>query len=371
LTVTWTPTRGTITPLNPPANTQAQWNTPSAVGVDSITVRVSDGTVSTTVIKGIKVGTAFTGSEAPAVFRKTNSPYIITVNPGVVLAANDPSTTIEPGTELLLETANMVFDVTDSLIAVGTPIEPISIRPNVRDLNCGDDRGWWEGIKIGTGAAVDGYVELDHVEVWYARFAVRLRDQGSAVIRNSDIRCSQENGVLHEGSGVLLIEDTRISDGELDGIGVDALTFLPDSILIRGCEIAFNGRTGIALDLDDQLQEVPIIIEYSDIANNGEHGITLRNAVFPQIHFNRLAANGVGGPNGLNHIWLINGFPNGAPVTQLNATCNFWGAPVTVVATIEATVRDSQDTGTIGTDVIVAPWSNENPLTTTSTCVLP
>lgn len=371
LTVTWDVTRGTITSLNA-TNTLVRWDTPATVGVDSVAVEVTDGTATRSVAIEIKVGRPFNGNDAPPVFLKSESPYIVTVTgtpPVLIVSAS--STTIEPGAELLLETPNTVIDVTDSLIAVGTSADPIIIRPNLRNLTCSDDRGWWEGIKVATDLVVDGYVELDYVELWYGRFAVRLRDQGSATIRNSTIRCSGQNGVLHEGGGTLLVEDTRISDGAFDGIAVESLTFFPDSVLISGCDIIFNGRTGLALDLDDQAQVVPIIVEYSNIEFNGEHGITLRNAVFPSIHYNRFFGNGIGSTSGLNHIWLFSGYPTGPAVPTLDAACNFWGAPVANVATIEATVRDGQDTGTVGTDVLVTPWSNENPLVSTSTCVLP
>ena len=369
--VTWSVTRGTITTLNA-AKTLAQWNVPNAVGVDSVTVRASDGTATSTVVSEIKVGSAFSGNRALARYAKNQSPYIVNVTGSPpVLAVTLGTTVIEPGTELLLETPGAVIDVTDSLLAIGTPTEPNVIRPNLRNLKCGDDGGWWQGFKVYTDFPVNGQLQLDYGQIWYGNWTVRLRDQGSAVVRNSELRCSGQAGVLHEGGGVLILEDTVIRDGAFDGIGVTSLTFQPDSIVVHACHIAFNGRTGIALELDDQLQEVPITIDYSDIEFNAEHGITLKTAVFPSIHYNRFFGNGAGGPNGLNHIFLFSGYPNGAGVTQLDAACNFWGAPVSNLSTIDAMIRDELDTATVGTRVIASPWSNENPLVTTSTCVWP
>ncbi len=373
ISVTWSVTRGTITPLNA-ANTLVQWNAPMTVGVDTVTVEADDGTTSRSVVTEIKVGTAFTGSSAPARFEQSRSPYIVNVTGTTpVLAISGNATVIEPGTELLLETAGAVINVADSLLAIGTPSAPIVIRPNLRALNCGDDRGWWEGIKVDSSdPPAHGYLEMDYVELTYGRFAVRLRDQGSAVIRNSIIRCSGQNGVLHEGGGVLLIEDTQITDGELDGVVIDSDTFAPDSILVDGCIITFNGRTGIALDLMDTALEVPILIQYSDIRFNAEHGITLANEVLAEIHFNSFFGNGAGSQSGLNSIWLFSGYPGGASVTQVDATCNFWGAPVSNQSVIDAVVRDNLDTGTVGARVVTNPWSNENPLVLPgSTCVVP
>jgi hypothetical protein len=370
--VTWSVTRGTITPLNA-ANTLVQWNVPSSVGVDSVTAEASDGTTSRRVVTEIKVGTAFSGSDAPARFEQIRSPYIVTVTGAPpVLAITGSSTVIEPGTELLLETASAVINVADSLIAIGTPSAPIVIRPNVRNLDCGDDRGWWEGIKVdSSNPPSHGYLALDYAELSYGQFTVRLRDQGSASIRNSIIRCSGQNGVLHEGGGVLLLEDTQVIDGEFDGVAIDSDTFQPDSILVHGCRISFNGRTGVVLRLNDPLQEAPILIEYSEVRFNAEHGITLENAVFPEIHFNSFFGNGAGSQSGLNSIWLFSGFPVGSSITEIDATCNFWGAPVSSQSVIDAVVRDMQDTGTVGARVVTNPWSNENPLVTTSTCVVP
>ncbi len=372
LTVNWTATRGGAITYQNAERTNVQWGVPSAVGVDTITVVVTDGTASSSTFTAIKVGTLLGQSGVPFTFLKSRSPYIVTLtNNPPVLVINGPVTVIEAGTELLLETPNTVIDVTDSLHAVGTPADPIVIRPNLRNLTCTDDRGWWEGFKVASDLSVDGIVVFDYVELSYGQYSVRLRDGGRAVIRNSTIRCSGQDGILHEGGGTLIVEDTAIRDGLFDGIfiGGATSTFLPDNILVSGCDISFNDRTGIGLNLNDQLQAVPILVEYTNFEFNGLYAMSLERAVFPDIHYNRFYANGVG--QGLFNIWLANGFPNGAGVTEIDATCNFWGAPVANDTPIEATIRDSGDTGAVGTNVIASPWSNENPLTTTSTCVVP
>jgi hypothetical protein len=366
--VTWpAPTRGTITPLNADS-TLVRWDAPSSVGVDTIRAEVTDGTATTRASIAIKVGWPWTSTFAPSVFQKARSPYIITLTGTPArLVVDGVATFIEPGTELLLETAGAVIEVTDSLLGAGTPAEPIVIRPNLRALTCGDDRGWWEGIKVYTLLDEDGYLELDETEIWYAQRGVRLLNQGSAVLRNCEIRCSGEYGVRHEGDATLALEETRISDGRLDGVVVKALTLLPDSVYIGGCEIAFNGRTGLVMDLSDVSQTVPILVEYTNFEFNVEHAITLANAVFPVIHYNRFFGNG--SQYGLRNIWIANGYPGGAPVTQLDAKCNYWGAAINNQAVIDQTIRDQLDApGLVGTRVISSPWSNENPITGPSTC---
>lgn len=374
LTVTWAATRGAITYLNA-EHTLVSWSAPNSVGVDTLTIDASDGTATTRITEVIKVGWPFVGQTALAYFEKSKSPYIVMVTPSTVLSVNGGRTIIEAGTELLLETPGTVIDVTDSLVIAGSFSEPVVIRPNVRHQLCGDDRGWWEGIKVNTVdfPPVDGHLDMNYGQIWYAQYAVRLLFQGSARVRNSVIKCSGQNGVLHEGAATLIIEDTEVSNGRLDGIAVGgpAVTLFPDSVLVDGCNITLNGRTGLALDLPDVLQEVPILVQNSNFEYNAEHAITLARAVFPRIRYNRFLANGVGSTSGLNNIWLFNGYPSGAPVTELNATCNFWGSSINNPATIAAMIRDASDTPSVTTYVDFEPWLNEYPPVTPPTCSNP
>jgi Right handed beta helix region len=370
VTVTWTPTRGTIAYLNT-EQTMARWSVPNTVGTDTITIDASDGTVTTRIKEAIKVGWPHSLADAPAVFQKSRSPYIVSLSGSPpILSVNGGATTIEAGTELLLETAATVIDVTDSLIVAGTLAEPVVIRPNVRHQTCGDDRGWWEGIKIYTDFPQDGVLDMNYGQVWYARYGVRLRDQGSARIRNSSIKCSDEAGVLHEGVGTLILQDSEVSNGRVDGIqiGGSAATLLPDSVLIDGCDIKLNGETALAMDLVDTFQEVPIVVQYTNFEFNAGHGITLAREVFPRIHYNRFFANGVGSVNGLNSIWLFNGYPGSVSFPVLDATCNFWGSSVSNPATIAGLIRDQADSGAVGTLVDFEPWLNADPRVTPPAC---
>ena len=40
-------------------------------------------------------------------------------------------------------------------------------RPNLRNLKCGDERGWWDGILVfrASGASTAGEVMLNHTEI--------------------------------------------------------------------------------------------------------------------------------------------------------------------------------------------------------------
>jgi hypothetical protein len=376
LTLTWSITRdpnGTaLTPQNP-AKTVMRWQPPLTVGTDTLTVRVSDGQLSKSVTAVIKVGYAASGQTALSLYEKAKSPYIVSPSPSdpIFSIPEGQTTVIEAGTELLIDVPGTTIDVAGgTLIASGTSGEPVVIRPNDRTFQCQDERGWWEGIRGSTFSdginTYDGTIQLDYTEIRYGQNAVRLNDNAHAVLNHCMIRCSGEAGALMEGNGSLEAFDSEVSNGRIDGIVIAAITSLPDSVVVRGCDIRVNAGTGIRMDIDDSGQTVPISIEYNRLEFNFLRGISLANAVFPQIHFNHFSGNGV--TSGVLHIYLENGYPSGVSMPVLNARCNYWGAPVTNQSTIEGTIRDSLDSGSVGTRVDVNPWLNASPITTPPTC---
>jgi hypothetical protein len=356
LKVTWSITRGTLTSQNA-ANTQMSWAVPATVGLDTVVVSVSDGKTTAKITEPIKVGWPATGAQAT--FIKSRSPYIVTLdaaNPVLPVDAGSV-TSIEAGVEILLENEQTVIDVSGRLVSNGTGAEPVIIRPNVRGQQCGDDRGWWIGIRgfTSAGPPSDGEIELHHTEVWYGQKGVWLLNAATASLHGCAIRCSGEAGVQHDGSGVLRVIDSEVSNGAVDGIvlGSNVSTALPDSVIIQGCEIKFNARDGMLLSIDDQPLVSTIIVESSRIENNLRRGITLTRASSPVMHFNSFSGNGVG--SGVTNIYLENGFPNGAAVPEISATCNYFG--VNSQSTIDATIHDTLDAPVlIGTRVVTDPW---------------
>lgn len=374
VTLTWTSTRGALTPQNA-AKTTMQWATPAAAGTDTVWIRATDGQVTTTVTVPIKVGYAANGQFALSLYEKAKSPYILApsaIDP-IVSIPEQQTTTIEAGTELLIDTPGATLDVIGTLVANGTSGEPVVIRPNDRTLKCGDERGWWEGIRGSTSSdgvnTYNGQINLTYAEVRYGQHAIRLRDGSNAVLNNCMIRCSGDAGVAIEGHGTLAVFDTEVSNGRSDGISVAAIASLPDSVIVRGCDIRINESSGIRLDINDAGKTVPIVIEYNKLEFNFTRGITLAHAVFPRIHFNHFSGNGV--QTGVTNIYLENGYPTGGGFPQLDASCNYWGAPVSSQATIDGTIWDSLDSGSVGTRVITSPWLNESPLTTPPVCTPP
>ncbi len=376
LTVTWSitrdPNKTALTPQNP-EKTIVRWATPVAIGTDTLTVRVSDGQVSSSVTALIKVGYAASGQTALASYVKARSPYIVSPPAGnpIFSVSEGTTTTIEAGTELLIDVPGTVIDVAGStLIANGTSTEPVVIQANDRTFKCGDERGWWEGIRGATSiGGVNGLIELDYTEIRYGQKAVRLRDNASAVVTNCMIRCSGDAGILVEGSGSLTAIDTEISNGRADGIAIAAFASIPDSVIVRGCDLRINGSSGIRMAIMDPSGSASIVIEYNKIEFNFSRGITLSHAEFPQIHFNQFSGNGVG--TGVMNIYLENGFPENVSVPQLDASCNYWGAPVAQQSTIDGTIHDSLDSGAVATRIVVSPWLNASPFTTPPTCTPP
>jgi hypothetical protein len=365
LVTTWKVTRGTLTAQNS-KKTVMRWATPAALGVDTVTVSVSDGTVTRKLVEEIHVGTDY----AVGNFTKANSPYILTLsaaNPRLPVTEGT-TRTIEPGTEIFVSTSGTYFDVLGELDAHGTPDEHIIIRQNDRTFVCGSgaNNGPWEGIRAGHAAAAPapGVLDLEYVELWYARNGVHLSDDSVADLKNVTIRCSAVNGVLVDGSGYLRAIDSSITDGVGDGIALAAVVSLPDSVRIQGCTLSFNHGSGIRMDLNDTAMSTPIIVESNDIQFNEAHGISLAHAVFPQIHLNNFRGNGT---ETISSLFLQSGYPS-VTYPELDATCNFWGSNATSCTITDVGIHDSQDQSTVHTRVKSCPWLPSNPLTTTPTC---
>jgi len=372
LTITWSITRGSLVAQNA-AKTVMRWTAPSAVGPDTVVISVSDGTVTRSVTEVVKVGWPATGQTALSTYLKSRSPYIVSapaISPNIMVEQGQVSN-IEPGTELLIDTPLTVFDVIGTLNANGSPGERVVIRPNDRTFKCGDERGWWEGIRGATLSdginTYHGQVNLTYAEIREANNAVRLRDGAGAVILDTRILCSGTSGVFIEGNGSLIIERSEVSNGRDNGISVSAISSLPDTVSIRECVISINGNAGIKLDLNDVDKEVPIDIIQNRITINFSRGITMAHSVFPRIHRNHFSGNGV--EAGVMNIYLEEGYPGAAAgAAQLDATCNFWGAVVNQQSTIDATIRDILDSGGVGTRMVTSPWLNVDPLTSNPVC---
>jgi hypothetical protein len=365
LTITWEITRGTLTSQNG-LNTVMRWSVPATAGEDTVTIRANDGTATTSITAVIKAGTLVTTSTVGSLI-KASSPYII--RPG----AADPKitilggSTIEPGTELLIDTANAYLLVLDDFQAHGTVDEPIVMRPNNRTFKCADDRGWWAGIRGDTDDAApsNGSIDFEHVEIWDANWGVRLLTNSNATLRDCKILCSGTAGALMEGNGFLRLIDTRVSDGLEDGISIGGpnVSSLPDSVRIDGCAVVFNGSAGIRMDLKDADKVAPIVVSRNQIEFNASHGISLANSVFPDIHLNAFKGNG---DQTVSNLFLQGGYPGTADADTLDATCNFWG---TVNATaVDASIRDKLDTSAVGTRVDSCPRLNSSPITGSPTC---
>lgn len=369
LAITWAITRGTLTAQNG-AKTIMRWATPSTVGVDTVVVRVSDGTATRSVTAEIKVGTLHTSGFVPAGgFLKANSPYILlpgSADPRVT-APGGQQRIIEAGVELLIATESAFISVLGDLEAHGTEDEPIVIRANNRTFNCTGGRGWWDGFRVASDDAVpsDGFVDFENVEIRDARWGVRLRDNGSALLRDCRVLCSDDAGLLIEGNGSLRVIDSRVSDSVVDGIAIWAGASLPDSVRIEGCNISFNGNAGIRMDLNDVSQLVPIVVEYNQIEYNESSGITLANSVFPAIHYNAFRGNG---ETSVLNLFLETGYPDPVVFPTLNATCNYWGTATPLYAVIKASIFDKDDNASIHTVVDADPWLTVSPITTPPNC---
>ena len=364
LTITWTVTRGSLAAQNS-KKTVMRWTVPSTVGVDTVNISVSDGTVTRKLTEEIRVATKYqTGS-----FLKSASPYILaTAGTNPRLAVPSGSTlTIEAGTEIYINAPGLIVDVTGTLSAHGSAADPIIIRHNDRTFVCGgSNNSGWQGIQLSreAGAPAAGTADLDYVELWYPVDGVRVQDDAILTMNNSSVKCSKHAGVWMEGSGVVHLIDSELSNGAGDGLAIAAFASVPDSVIVQGCTLSINNGSGIRMDLNDTTKSAFIDVQFNDFQFNATHGISLAHSVFPAIHNNNFRGNG---DSSVSSLYLQSGYP-GVAQAELDATCNFWGSASGSCATIDIGIHDSLDQSTVHTRVKSCPWLNSNPITTTPNC---
>ncbi len=354
LRVRWTITRGALTALNS-SGTQMRWSVPLAIGVDTVTVTVTDGSLVSQVVEELHVGTRVAIDQLDGVWSAQNSPYILAPPSGRMTVMT--TATVSPGVTFLFDVAGGGIQVEGTLNALGTASQPVVFRPNDRTLRCQAGRGWWAGIEI-RGAG--GTATLNHTEVWYGRKNISLRESGQATLRGCVFKCGADAGIQMSSTGVLVVDSCSIDNNASAGISIQSLTALPASVSVTYCYIGINGNAGISLDLRDTGQQVPIRIEYNTFEFNFTHGIFIANQVFPSIHFNHFESNGLSG--GLSNLWLQAPYPAPVAVDTLDVTNNYWGGVFSDVSDIDVTIHDRLDDLSIGARAVADPWLNASPV---------
>ena len=359
LRVTWTSSNGAIVPQTG-NDTRATWSAPVTNGVATITVSVTDGESTIEISEDILICTRFLSDEAASVYEKAQSPYLLvsSTEPPNILVTQGLTSVVEAGVELLVEqglTAGTVIDVQGTLRANGTASEPVVIRPNRRQ-RCGDETiQYFKGFRVG---GPQGRLELNHADVTYAEDAVFVREGGSAIIRNTEIKCCRDNGVLFESTGQLIIDGCEITNNKGHGIQLDKLSApLPSSIDIIYSDVSINGGTGILVKLADPGATVPINIQRNRVTVNSENGIFLQNSSFPEIHENEIWFNNV--PAAQANIKLHQNFAAG---DTLDITCNFWGGAYQNPASVDGLIFDQADNSQIATRLKFTPWRITSPV---------
>jgi len=358
LAVSWSITRGPLTPMNP-AKTIMQWLPPDETGADTVVVTVSDGEASAQVVEPIYVATRQSNNDAPAVYEIVDSPFLISPSAEQLLVPEGGSTVIDAGVMLLIDKEGIELQVLGTLDVQGTADAPVVIRPNDRTLQCQSGRGWWAGIHVRSGIVSSGHMNLSHAEVRYGETNVLVSEGATAVISDSRLVCGLDAGAKMAGNRWMRLERCEIASNASYGVDIYGIASNPDSVTILWNTIAFNGNTGIHMQLDDTSQEARITVARNRLEFNATNGILLEQSVFPDIHQNHFAFNGHGGT--LMNLRL-RAYPGTVPFDTLDATLNYWGASFANPTGIENTVYDSlDDPTTIGTRVKVDPWLNTSP----------
>lgn len=362
VTVTWAVTRGLLNPADQGTPTM-RWSTPATVGSDSITVTASDGKGGQKTIRPtVDVATPWVGNVAATVsWVAASSPYLLTPSAGadrVTIVAPGGRLTIGAGVVVYVNQAGMSLNVEQELTVAGTPIAPVTLKPNART----PAPGYWSGI-LGVGTSV---IDLENAVLPHAESAVRAIENAEVFLTDCKIMFSSEAAVLHESRGALLVEDCSITNNLKNGILVKLLTSTPSAVTIRGDSIAVNGRfedvtdypdgeAGITLAFSDPSGMVPIDISDNEISRNDFPGIRLLATVFPTITNNGIFGNELRKASGKINIELVSPYGNGA----INATLNWWGQAYPQSSdslAIKQGIYDADDNLQIGTRVSVTPW---------------
>lgn len=361
LTVSWSFTDGTFTPVPGTSNTSVDWTPPTTVGSVIVKVTVSDGEASAFVEEEILVGTRVSSSNALTTYLEANSPYIL-APPGTspnILIPFGANYNVEAGVQLLIDTPGTTIDVEGTWTVVGTAVKPIVIRPNDRTLRCQDGRGWWEGINVTNDdvnpGASPGTLTMSYAEVTYGQEVIRVWKGATLTLTNTLITCAGSAGVRMAGPGVLTVDACEITNNKLYGIQISSLTTLPTSISITGSDLSINENTGLEIDINDTLLDVPITLTGNRFSFNLVHGVSLKRASEPVISNNSFSFNGAGSSN----LFLDSGFPGGASLDTLVCANNYWTQ--STLNGIESSITDSVDDASVGTRVIVTPWLTTDP----------
>lgn len=363
LSVKWEITSGTLESQNA-QNTIMRWRPPSSPGADTVVVTVSDGELSASIEEVVKRGTYFTlpVELTDYEFTKAESPWIVNTDQTTVGIAGGSTVSIEAGVEIYIEKRELAIQVNGTLEANGTESEWVRIHPNDRTIRCGEERGWWEGIRVLSDENYSGQVNLQYTEVWYGVKNV-AQSSGDAVVnlKNCRMLCGRDAGVAMSGTGTVTLDRCEISNSRSHGISISSLTQLPTSVTITNCDISNNGDTGIFMDLPDHNQEVPIIIRYNLIEGNAVNGIAMTHSVWPTIENNDIWLNNF---STASNIRLSEPYPGAVSVPaewdSLLVPGNWWGGAFEPedIGFIEATIWDKAENPSIGTRVIVDGWEN-------------
>jgi hypothetical protein len=360
LTVTWDVTRGILDPKDQ-GKSLMSWTAPGQAGTDTVTVSVTDGEHTVSVVETIVVGYIWRDVVNGAVtWDLSRNPIVLSVSssPPRLIIDGRASLTVEAGVTVYVQ-EGLIFDVAGRLITNGAADNLVKFIPNGRE----PDPGFWEGMLGSTDAgagATPGSFDLRYTRITFAAENILLTNGASAELRQCQFYFSRDVALHHDsGSGELIVKGCEITDNFGNGIEISAFSTYPDSVEITGNDISFNGGIGVLIDLNDPDGTTPINIANNDITWNSFYGIQFLRPVYPSINQNSLYNNDRIQSNAANrrNLRLEPGFIGNLP--EIDATNNYWLTTDSLV--IEQTVFDSRDHANINTRVRFWPWLNAAP----------
>jgi parallel beta-helix repeat protein len=367
VTVNWSATGGSLNSADQGKATM-RWTAPGAAGTtETITATATDGnggqaSATITVTSGTRWSANISGN---VTWLKLSSPYLLDQAPAVFAITEGSTLTLQQGVEVVINKANTEVQVEGALITNGTFSEPVMFKPNAVSPSA----GFWSGILVKAGiGGVAPNIDLKYTHITHAKNGVKAINNAPILVKNCQIKFCSEAAILHQSSGPLRVEDTKITNNVKSGIRIDdTVSQVHDIFVIRGDSIATNGdisgqtayangEAGISINLVDPQGLNSIDIRNNHISRNGFPGIRLTNTSFPVIKQNSIFGNWREGS--IINFRLEPPYAAGMD-NHLDVTLNYWAQLDS--ASVAATVFDRLDNNDVETFVDFVPFLDSEP----------